>query len=170
MNPFRYTLTTAALLLLFAVIASAQSPDPYDKYPFYHRELGVDWSVRKTTVTVWAPKADTVKLRLYKAGSGGEAIKEVDLDKKANGSWKTVISQNLKNKYYTFQVKQDGKWLAESPDIYAKAVGVNGHRGMVVDLKSTDPIGWKKDKSPKLKNANSIIIYETHIRDISIDP
>ena len=84
--------------------------------------------------------------------------------------WKVTVKKDLKNKYYTFQVMQDGKWLAEAPDIYAKAVGVNGHRGMVVDLKSTDPKGWKKDKSPKFKKATDAIIYELHIRDISIDP
>ena len=83
---------------------------------------------------------------------------------------KSVISKDLKNKYYTFQVQQDGKWLAEAPDIYAKAVGVNGHRGMVVDLNSTDPKGWKKDKSPKFKKATDAVIYELHIRDISVDP
>ena len=170
MNTARYTLTAAILFILLTTIAPAQTPDPYAKYPTCNQELGVSWSPGKTTFKVWAPKASAVKLRLYDAGKGGEAIQQIALEKGSRGAWKAVVKQNLKNKYYTFQVEQDGKWLAEAPDIYAKAVGVNGHRGMVVDLKSTDPVGWKKDKSPKLKNANSIIIYETHIRDISIDP
>lgn len=165
-------LTTAVLFMLLAAVTRAQThaPDPYADYPVCHQELGVSWSAKKTTFKVWAPKATEVKLRLYDAGAGGEAIKMVSMDKKARGLWKIVIQQNLKNKYYTFQVEQDGKWLDEAPDIYAKAVGVNGHRGMIVDLKSTDPVGWKKDKSPKLKSPTDIIIYETHIRDISIDP
>jgi len=65
---------------------------------------------------------------------------------------------------------QDDKWLLESPDIYAKAVGVNGNRGMVVDLASTNPANWRNDKKPALKNFTDIIIYELHIRDISISP
>ena len=144
--------------------------DPYAKYPVYKGELGVTWSQNKTTFKVWAPKASEVKLRLYSAGNGGTALQELDLQKKSGGMWSLVIKKNLKNKYYTFQVMQDGKWLAEAPDIYAKAVGVNGHRGMVVDLRSTDPAGWNKDKSPKFKKATDAVIYELHIRDISADP
>jgi pullulanase len=170
MNKNKYMLTTAIVLMLLTVKANAQTPDPYDKYPVCHQELGVNWSAKKTSFKVWAPKATVVKLKLYNEGAGGEPMKVFNLEKGAGGSWKTTIKQNLKNKYYTFQVEQDGKWLAEAPDIYAKAVGVNGHRGMIVDLKSTDPAGWKKDKKPKQKNLNDIIIYETHIRDISIDP
>ena len=139
MNASRYTLTTAILFVLFTAITAAQAPDPYAKYPTCNQELGFSWSAKKTTFKVWAPKATAVKLRLYDAGNEGEAVQQVDLEKGSGGAWKATIKQNLKNKYYTFQVEQDGKWLAEAPDIYAKAVGVNGHRGMIVDLKSTDP-------------------------------
>jgi len=170
MSYIKCTLATAFLLLFFISIKAMPNTDPYAKYPVYKGDLGVDWSAKKTTFKVWAPKAAAVKLRLYKAGDGGEAIKEINLEKKSNGLWKIVVKKDLKNKYYTFQVEQDGKWLAEAPDIYAKAVGVNGHRGMVVDLKSTDPAEWKKDKSPKFKKATDAVIYELHIRDISIDP
>jgi len=114
--------------------------------------------------------ASAVKLRLYDAGNGGNAISIIDLDKATNGVWQTTVRHDLKNKYYTFQVMQDGKWLLEAPDIYAKAVGVNGHRGMVVDLQATNPTGWNADKKPLLKTFNDIIIYELHIRDISVDP
>jgi len=151
-------------------VTSAQKTIKPEKYPFYNGELGVKYSAKKTVFKVWAPKASAVKLRLYDAGDGGSPIKEIDLVKKNGGSWQAVINDNVKNKYYTFQVMQDGKWSLEAPDIYAKAVGVNGHRGMVVDLKATDPQGWNKDKSPKLKKLTDAVIYELHIRDISIDP
>jgi len=170
MYTVKYTLATALLFLLFASFKPMENTDPYAKYPVYKGELGVDWSPQKTTFKVWAPKASEVKLRLYDTGDGGIAIKEIMLEKKSNGLWKNEVKKNLKNKYYTFQVQQDGKWLTEAPDIYAKAVGVNGHRGMVVDLASTDPKGWKKDKSPKFKKATDAVIYELHIRDISVDP
>jgi pullulanase len=90
--------------------------------------------------------------------------------KGVNGTWRAVINKDIKNKYYTFQIKQDGNWLLEAPDIYAKAVGINGHRGMVADMASTNPADWQNDRRPALKNATDIIIYETHIRDISIAP
>jgi pullulanase len=143
----------------------------FDDYPVYTgNDLGVSYSPLKTIFKVWAPKASEVKLRLYAAGEGGQAINMLDLLKRSNGIWELTFNKNLKNKYYTFQVMQDDKWSLERPDIYAKAVGVNGNRGMVVDLASTNPAGWQNDKKPVLKNFTDIILYELHIRDISIDP
>ena len=49
--------------------------------------------VKKTTFKVWAPKATAVKLRLYDAGNGGTAIKEIGLEKKSNGLWKVSNQQ-----------------------------------------------------------------------------
>lgn len=147
-----------------------QSKD-YDNYPAYSgNDLGVTWSPSQTVFKIWAPTATTVKLRLYAAGDGGKALHTILLHKESDGVWQTVIKKNLKNTYYTFQTNIDGRWKMERPDIYAKAVGVNGKRGMVVDLKSTDPTGWNEDKKPTQKNFTDIIIYELHIRDLSVDP
>jgi pullulanase len=140
-----------------------------EAYPIYNgTDLGVNYYPNQTVFKVWAPGANEVKLRLYDAGRGGKATLTEDLTKGADGVWQKAVLGNIKNKYYTFQVNRDGKWLLEAPDIYAKAVGVNGHRGMVVNLKATNPINWALDKRPALKNFTDIIIYETHIRDISV--
>jgi len=170
MSILKFAVAGVMAIMALTSVTSAQTSIKPEKYPVYNGELGVKYSAKKTVFKVWAPKASVVKLRLYDAGDGGSAIQEIDLVKKSGGSWQTVVNQNIKNKYYTFQVMQDDKWLLEAPDIYAKAVGVNGHRGMVVDLKATDPQGWNKDKSPKLKKLTDAVIYELHIRDISIDP
>ena len=114
--------------------------------------------------------ASEIKLRLYDAGNGGQAINTISLVKSIEGTWQAIINKDLKNKYYTFQVLQAGKWLLECPDIYAKAVGVNGARGMVADMASTNPAGWQNDKKPALKNFTDIVLYELQIRDISISP
>jgi len=163
------------LTIVFITMLTSFTPvlqkDSFDDYPVYTGDdLGVNYSSLKTIFKVWAPKASEVKLRLYDAGNGGEAISTEDLTKSINGVWELTINKNLKNKYYTFQVMQDGKWLLERPDIYAKAVGVNGNRGMVVDLPSTNPADWENDKKPTLKNFTDVILYELHIRDISISP
>lgn len=114
--------------------------------------------------------ASEVKLRLYDAGNGGQAINTISMVKSIEGTWQAIINKDLKNKYYTFQTLQNGKWLLECPDIYAKAVGVNGARGMVADMASTNPADWQNDKKPALKNFTDIVLYELHIRDISISP
>ncbi len=149
----------------------AQQAGPFDDYPVYTgHDLGVKYSKLKTTFKVWAPKASEVTLRLYDAGDGGQATSTISMVKGAKGVWAAVVHKDVKNKYYIFQVKQDDKWLSEAPDIYAKAVGINGKRGMVADMASTNPANWRNDKKPALKNFNDIIIYELHIRDISISP
>ena len=160
-------------VLLFAMLKSAviaQNFGAYDHYPVYTgRDLGLKYSPLKTSFKVWAPKATQVKLRLYQAGDGGQATAVIDMVKGIKGTWVAVVNKDIVNQYYTFQVMQDGKWSLECPDLYAKAVGVNGIRGMVADMASTNPVNWKNDKKPALKSFNDIIIYEMHIRDISID-
>ena len=171
MSTSKIILTNLVLLMFLSSFKPVQNTDPFTNYPTYTgNDLGVSYSSKATVFKVWAPMASAVKLRLYDAGNGGNAISIIDLDKATNGVWQTTVRHDLKNKYYTFQVMQDGKWLLEAPDIYAKAVGVNGHRGMVVDLQATNPTGWNADKKPLLKTFNDIIIYELHIRDISVDP
>ena len=48
----------------------------------------------------------------------------------------------------------------------AKAVGVNGDRAAVIDLRETDPEGWEADCAPELKMYSDIILYELHHRDL----
>ncbi len=169
------TLVRSVLLLstisIFMLAQPKQNLTLAEQYPVYNgTDLGVTYGPRITVFKIWAPGAEQVKLRLYEAVNGGTAFKTEDLHRSENGIWEMAMLGDIKNKYYTFQVYQNGGWLAEAPDIYAKAVGVNGHRGMVVDLKSTDPLNWGSDKRPPLKNLTDIIIYETHVRDISISP
>jgi len=162
---------TIVFITMLTTAGLAQSTGPFDAYPVYSgNDLGVAYSPSKTDFKVWAPKASQVTLRLYEAGDGGQAIGAISMEKGINGLWTTSISKDLKNKYYTFQVMQDGMWLSECPDIYAKAVGVNGKRGMVADMTSTNPENWANDEKPVLKSFNDIIIYELHIRDVSISP
>ena len=53
--------------------------------------------------------------------------------------------------------------------MFARAVGVNGRRGAIIDLRDTDPDGWAQDVRPALKSAADLVIYEMHHRDFSID-
>jgi pullulanase len=157
-----------SILPLFS--AAQKQTSSFDNYPVYHgNDLGVNYSPTRTLFKVWAPTATEVILRLYEEGDGGNALRTMNLRKEKNGTWLATIQGDLKNQYYTFQVKHEGKWLDETADMYAKAVGVNGKRGMIIDLDDTNPENWRKDKRPRVKSYTDIIIYESHIRDISID-
>src|SRR5262245_57631399 len=125
--------------------------------PIYNgRDLGVSYSPSHSTFKVWAPTATAVRFRLYAAGEGDPALRVVDLKRVGQGVWSAVVTGNLADRYYTFQPLIDGKWQQECPDIYARAVGVNGHRGMIVDMTRTNPSGWARDKRPPLAHPTDI--------------
>ena len=121
----------------------------------------------RTEFAVWAPDADAATLRLYRSASDETAFMTVEMKKSKDGLWKAVVKEDVKGSFYTFQVLKGGKLLEETAGIAAKAVGVNGTRGAVIDWNETDPEGWAEDKSPEIKPSD-IIVYEMHHRDFSI--
>ena len=154
--------------LLYTFSARSQK-SIYDSYPVYKgTDLGLTYSKTESTFRIWAPTAEKSHLIFYKEGTGGVAESTVEMKKTVDGVWHSTIPGDQKGKFYVFRVQINGQWLNEVPDPYAKAVGVNGKRAMVVDLKESNPTGWEKDKSPVFKNKTDAIIYELHVRDASI--
>ena len=112
--------------------------------------------VKKVYVVISDNDSDTAQ-QLVKS------MKRVDA-----GKWKLTVKNDLKGKYYVFSVYNQAQ-PSSTPGIFAKAVGVNGKRGAIVDLKDTDPEGWADDVRPELKNPCDLVIYEMHHRDFSMD-
>ena len=140
----------------------------FSTYPFYGGDdLGVFWTPEKTSVKIWAPTAQIVEIRLFKDGEVREAFHKTNLQAVGNGTWSTVLNGDYEGKFYTLRIN-DGEWLTETPDIYARCVGVNGKRGMIFDSQKTDPENWNKDKGPLLKSFIDAVIYEVHVRDFSM--
>lgn len=140
----------------------------FSTYPFYAgTDLGVCWSPEKTTIKIWAPTAHAIELRLYKDGQNGEAFHKTTLQPDGKGIWTAILKGDYQGKFYTIRVN-DGEWLDEVPDIYARCVGVNGKRGMIFNPQKTNPENWENDKRVELPEFTDAVIYETHIRDFSI--
>jgi len=144
-----------------------------DKQAYDGNDLGANYTKEKTTFKVWAPSAEKVYLKRYTTGSdieqGARVISNLKMLKGDNGIWYYTVFGDIKNTYYTYIVTTDGK-AQETCDIYAKAVGVNGNRAMVVDLNSTDPDGWDKDKHITYDSPTDTVVWEVHVRDFSISP
>jgi pullulanase len=159
-----------ALLILFTIVTTMHTnAQQKDDYPTYNgTDLGLTITPQNASFKIWAPTATKAQLKLYRQPTGGTPTRIIDLKKSAQGTWTITLPGNYEGSYYTFWIEHEGQWLSEVPDPYAKAVGTNGKRAMVVDLKTTNPAGWEKDKQPVLKNATDAIIYELHIRDASI--
>lgn len=148
----KYSIFTLMTTFLLALTVQAQS---------VFNE--VSYSPKQTTFKLNAPKKPT--LRIYDTGRGGNAIKKIKMKQTATNVWETTINGDLKGKFYTFDIGR-----GETPGVFAKAVGINGHRGAIVDMQTTNPTGWNNDHRLNLKNPADLIIYEMHHRDFSIDP
>jgi pullulanase len=139
-----------------------------EAYYYGGADLGAMWSEAKTTFRLWAPTASSVALNLYGDGSGMNLIITIPMTKDVKGTWFTEKAGNLDKIYYTYTVTVDGV-AQETVDPYAKAVGVNGERGMIVNLAASDPAGFREDIRPEMINPTDAVIYELHIRDFSVD-
>ena len=150
---------------------AAGQPDSFDRYPgYYGSDLELTYTPQRSVFTLWAPTADKVRLNLYASGEGGEPEERLEMQSSDDGTWRVAAERDLKGTFYTFQIEKEGKWLDETPGIWAKAVGVNGDRAAVIDLRETDPEGWEADRAPELKMYSDIILYELHHRDFSVAP
>jgi pullulanase len=141
----------------------------FETYPIYNGiDLGLTYSSKQSMVKVYSPVVDSMRIHLYEKGHEGSPFetRQMTLDK--NGVWSIALDGDWKGKYYTVQVFHEGKWLSEAVEPYAKATGANGIRAMFVNLAETNPEGWANDKRPTLSSPNDIIIYELHVRDVSI--
>jgi len=137
-----------------------------DNFHYDGDDLGAVISGDTTTFKVWAPTASQVVLNLFEAGDGVDAYKTVEMERGDKGIW-AHTEQCGHGTYYTYTVTT-AAGTQEAVDPYAKAAGVNGNRGMVVDLSLTDPEGWKNSKlSDPISSYSDAIIWEVHVRDFS---
>ena len=146
------------------------SPKFRAAYHYAGSDLGVTRTAKSTKYRVWAPTADAVKLQLYADGLDGEALRVVNMKKAEKGTWVATVKGDWKNTFYTYRTTVAGVQQGEAVDPYALAVGVNGRRGMVVDLAETNPKSWQKDTKPAFEHPTDAVIYELHVRDFSIHP
>ena len=123
-----------------------------DKQAFHFDE--VTYSPRETVFKLFAPVdaacyvvvgKDSVKMKL-----GKDSI------------WTATVKGDRKGQTYEFIVNGQA-----SPGVFAKAVSVNGQKGVVVNLKDTNPEGWETD-GHVFRPYNDLIVYEMHHRDFSI--
>lgn len=113
----------------------------------------VEYTPEATTFQLFAPKDATCMMVV-----GRDSIPMTLYE----GIWKVCMKGDLKGKTYQFVVNGQA-----SPGVFAKAVTVNGGKGVVIDLQDTNPDGWQFDRHI-LRPFQDNIIYEMHHRDFSI--
>ncbi|MED2971441.1 type I pullulanase [Fictibacillus sp. B-59209] len=135
-------------------------------FAYEKSDLGTLYTSEKTSFKVWAPTASSVRLKLFTSVS---TAFEHPMRLGDRGVWETEIAGDHHLNEYCYLVRVNHA-VNEAVDPYAKAVTINGKRGVVIDLSKTDPVGWDTALSPPPIKKTDSIIYEVHVRDFSIHP
>lgn len=140
----------------------------YDYEVYTGNDLGAVYSPKMTRFKVWAPEAESVKLNLYKQGEGDNLIEQHIMKKSANGTYVFEKQGDCNGIYYTYTVVNHRE-EQEAVDPYTKAAGVNGQRGMVINLAKTNPQGFELDGYRNPEHITDAIVYEGSVRDFTMD-
>lgn len=132
----------------------------------FFKEL--DFTEEGIRFSVWSPDADEVHLLLFSDGSVGEAFKTINMKRRDDGRWESLQPYDVKGLFYVFCARIGGRWRNPAPGLFATAVGVNGRRAAVIDLRDLQPEGWESEESPEFNHPADAIIYEMHHRDFSV--
>ena len=163
-----YTLYFGEVPCVVTIPNTYSTPEFEAEYTYEGDDLGANWTADGTTFRLWAPTAAKVVVNLYDAGNGGSKTASHEMTQDVNGTWIVTVDGDLNGVYYTYSVTRKGETV-EAVDPYARTTGVNGNRGMVINLDSTDPAGWADDDYVTQSSYTDAVIWELHVRDFSID-
>ncbi len=145
----------------------------FDEKYTYDKELGAIYDKQGTTFKVWSPVSSKIELRIYESGTpkslssnGSDEYKSYEMIKEDKGVFSCRVTGDLNGKYYTYVVTNSLYKNQEIVDPYAKSSGINGLRGMIIDLNETNPENWD-DIEVYNYNSQSLTVYECHIADLT---
>ena len=131
-------------------------------------DLGITFSEDTVKIRIWSPLADGITLLLFRDSSEEEAFMAYEMERDVRGTFMKNLPLSVEGLYYLFEIRH-GEQRARTPGPDPKAVGLNGEKGLLLNLRKTDPKGFCEDVSPPLKNPVDALIYEVNIRDFSMD-
>ncbi len=148
----------------------------YHQTDLAHEQLGASYEGENVVIKLWAPTARKVVLQLATSGNAYASVidKSMDYDS-ATGVWSfSADTKSLDRKFYRFQVevyRRDTGNIetVNVTDPYSLNVSANGAFSQVVNLNDADtmPEHWNTLPINDGKRPENIVIYESHIRDIS---
>ncbi|WP_019635441.1 type I pullulanase [Paenibacillus fonticola] len=140
-----------------------------EMYYYGGNDLGAAYTPGESRFRVWAPTASEAEVVFYESWNDEKPAQVLPMKRDVQGTWLLVVEGDHQGRYYTYRVKIGQDWN-EAADPYAKAVGVNGDRAVVIDLQSTNPERWGDDRKPPFEAAVDAVIYELHVKDLSSHP
>jgi pullulanase len=139
-------------------------------------KLGVAYKTGNVSASVWAPTAKKVELRVYSDALAIESTKTMTEDK-ATGIWSYAAAKaELDRKFYRYRVTVFNAFtnkteVLETTDPESISLSTNGLHSQFVDLNDADikPAGWDGQVVPQVASPEAMTIYETHVRDFSVN-
>ncbi|MGA9226753.1 MAG: type I pullulanase [Mesobacillus sp.] len=161
----RYTITDEHGGETDLQIGAVIRTEEFDQMFYYDgNDMGVHFTPEKTAFKLWAPTASKVKLKLFKSEETEHEL--ISMERMDKGIWSIEVDRNLDSYRYTFLVCINLEWR-EAVDPYANALTANGEYGVIIDTEKTKvPLV----DLPPFSSPTDAIIYETHIRDLTIHP
>ena len=138
-------------------------------FQYSGNDLGARFTPSQTSFKVWSPVSSQVTL-IVKRDSRTSREDRAPMRREANGVWSLTVPGNLDGARYRFQFESYGKKRLAA-DVYSfastNAKTAADLESVVVDLKSTNPTGWKKAATPKHNGTTDAVLYELHVRDFT---
>src|SRR5690625_4032409 len=143
--------------------ATRRKIEELEQKTYTNSDLGLTFKDGVYTFKVWSPLAEQVSLKLYQTGRIDEetCIKKIDM-RLENHVWVISLEEELDGLFYTYEFQHPDD-TTEAPDLYSKAVGINGDRTAIIDLRETNPEGWENDQHVMQESITDAIIWEVHV-------
>ncbi|KAA3663059.1 MAG: pullulanase [Calditrichaeota bacterium] len=134
------------------------------------KELGANVENGATSIRLFAPRAELVKLYLYKGKDDDKAYRIEEMLEDKNGVWEIIMPEDLHGVYYDFTVHgadEPGNHFYESNPVH-----INDPYARVSDdtwgkcriWRKTQPASPLKNGIPQMEN---VIAYEVHVQDFT---
>ncbi len=140
-----------------------------EKFFYEGDDLGATYSKASTKFRLWAPTATEAELLTYSSAGDSTPSQVMPMAKSSKGTWTAELTGDQHLTIYTYRVKLGDQW-SEAVDPYVTAATINGTKGVVADLRKTDPEGFLSHAKPVFSGvATDAVFYELHVRDLSVD-
>lgn len=166
-----YTLTHPTFGKVSTTPGQIMNSDGFNtRYTYSGNDLGNTYSKEQTRFRVWAPTATSVDLVIYPSATSPSRDGVIThMTSAEQGTWVAQVNGDQNGAIYAYRVTVGGV-EREAVDPYVRATTINGIRGVVVDLSKTNPTSWSKAKPTFSGKPTDAVIYELHVRDLSMDP
>lgn len=137
------------------------------EHTYHGNDLGLTIDHHGLHLRFWSPLSEKVELLLFPphAPEGDPLV--LPFEKAEGGTFTLALALAYLGWHYQYRT-HFGTTEAVLVDPYAKAVGINGEKGVLLDLGDTDPPGFREAPDVSLSAPVDAVVYELHIRDLSI--